>query len=131
MISAIVDVAHALATIRLANGDHRGAIEAAATGLTVDPWSEQLLDDCEAAAEAAGNAALLARQRYSSGLVDFQVVLETQRTQLNTQDSVASARADLSADYVRLYKALGGGWNPDGSDAAAAPTANTTRDPRS
>ena len=55
MISAIVDVAHALATIRLANGDHRGAIEAAATGLTVDQWSEQLLDDCEAAAEAAGN----------------------------------------------------------------------------
>ena len=83
------------------------------------------------AAEAAGNAALLARQRYSSGLVDFQVVLETQRTQLNTQDSVASARADLSADYVRLYKALGGGWNPDGSDATAAPTADTTRDPRS
>ena len=47
------------------------------------------------AAEAAGNAALLARQRYSSGLVDFQTVLDTQRTQLTTQDSVASARADL------------------------------------
>ena len=83
------------------------------------------------AAEAASNAALMARQRYSSGLVDFQVVLETQRTQLNTQDSVASARADLSADLVRLYKALGGGWNPDGSDAAAVPTADTTRNPRS
>ena len=64
------------------------------------------------AAEAAGNAALLARQRYSSGLVDFQTVLETQRTQLSTQDSVASAGADLSADHVRLYKALGGGWQP-------------------
>ena len=65
------------------------------------------------AAEAAGNAALMARQRYGSGLVDFQIVLETQRTQLSTQDSVASARADLSADHVRLYKALGGGWRPD------------------
>ena len=43
------------------------------------------------AAEAAGNAALLARQRYSSGLVDFQTVLDTQRTQLTTQDSVANA----------------------------------------
>jgi outer membrane protein TolC len=31
------------------------------------------------AADAAGNAAQLARQRYSSGLVDFHVVLETQR----------------------------------------------------
>ena len=71
----------------------------------------------QSAAEAAGNAALMARQRYSSGLVDFQVVLETQRTQLSTQDGVASASADLGADHVRLYKALGGGWRPDG-DAA-------------
>ena len=62
------------------------------------------------AAEAAANAALMARQRYSGGLIDFQIVLETQRTQLNTQDSVASARADLGADHVRLYKALGGNW---------------------
>jgi NodT family efflux transporter outer membrane factor (OMF) lipoprotein len=69
------------------------------------------------AADAAGNAARLARQRYSSGLVDFQVVLETQRTELNTQDAVATAGADLSSDHVRLYKALGGGWVPDANDA--------------
>jgi NodT family efflux transporter outer membrane factor (OMF) lipoprotein len=66
------------------------------------------------AAEAAGNAALLARQRYSSGLVDFQIVLETQRTALSTQDAVSSASSDVSAGHVRLYKALGGGWRPDG-----------------
>jgi NodT family efflux transporter outer membrane factor (OMF) lipoprotein len=90
------------------------------------------------AAEAAGNAALMARQRYSSGLVDFQVVLETQRTQFSTQDGVASASADLGADHVRLYKALGGGWEsdnsadtgPDSSDGgdpmARASTRNTT-----
>lgn len=63
-----------------------------------------------AAAEAAGNASLLARHRYASGLIDFQVVLETQRTLLNTQDSVANTVAKVSADHVRLYKALGGGW---------------------
>jgi len=65
------------------------------------------------AAEAADNAALLARQRYASGLIDFQVVLETQRTLLNTQDSVAATAANLSTDHVRLYKALGGGWQPE------------------
>lgn len=70
----------------------------------------------ERAAVAAANAALLARQSFNSGLVDFQVVLETQRTQLNTQDSVASVRADLGADHVRLYKALGGGWDPNGGE---------------
>ncbi|MBT9476534.1 efflux transporter outer membrane subunit, partial [Polaromonas sp.] len=42
----------------------------------------------QAAVEAAGNADLLARQRYASGLIDFRSVLETQRTLLSTQDSV-------------------------------------------
>lgn len=81
------------------------------------------------AADAAANAALLARQRYSSGLVDFQTVLETQRTLLNTQDGVASAAASVSADHVRLYKALGGGWQPDAaagtSKAPAQPARNS------
>ena len=64
------------------------------------------------AADAAANAALIARQRYASGLVDFQTVLETQRSLFNTQDAAASTSTDLGADHVRLYKALGGGWQP-------------------
>ncbi len=74
------------------------------------------------AADAAANAAALARQRFASGLVDFQTVLETQRTQLGTQDLVASASADVSGDLVRLFTALGGGWREDadvGSDGGA------------
>lgn len=66
----------------------------------------------QVAADAAANAELLARQRYASGLIDFRSVLETQRTLLSTQDSVESTRASVSADHVRLYKALGGGWTP-------------------
>jgi multidrug efflux system outer membrane protein len=75
------------------------------------------------AADAATQAAQLARQRYSSGLVDFQTVLETQRTQLTTQDSVASAQAALVSGHVLLYKVLGGGWQPD-ADPAAPPTSS-------
>lgn len=82
------------------------------------------------AAEAAGNAALMARQRYDSGLVDFQTVLETQRSLLNTQDGVASANADVSADHVRLYKALGGGWLPDSSTATTLSIEATKRNSR-
>jgi outer membrane protein, multidrug efflux system len=66
--------------------------------------------------EAARNAQLLANQRYSSGLIDFQTVLDTQRTLLTSQDNVANAQAAISTDYVRLYKALGGGWQPLGLD---------------
>jgi outer membrane protein TolC len=69
--------------------------------------SETLIN---AAADAAANAALMAQQRYASGLIDFATVLETQRTQLSAQDSVATTVASVAADHVRLYKALGGGW---------------------
>lgn len=70
------------------------------------------------AASAATNAATLARQQYTSGLVDFETVLLTQRTQLSAQDEVASASADVSSDHVRLYKALGGGWTPESASGA-------------
>jgi len=83
----------------------------------------QRLINLQRAADAAGNAALMARQRFASGLVDFQVVLETQRTQLTTQESLAIAGADVSSDHVRLYKALGGGWQPTGSEPTPPTTA--------
>lgn len=83
------------------------------------------LQRLQQAAEAADNAALMAHQRYESGLVDFQVVLETQRSLLSTQDSVASTRADLAADHVRLYTALGGGWSPDSLVIDIAETTRT------
>jgi NodT family efflux transporter outer membrane factor (OMF) lipoprotein len=69
------------------------------------------LQSLQQAATAAENAALLAQNRYSSGLIDFQTILQTQRTLLSAQDSVASVLADLSSDHVRLIKALGGGWH--------------------
>jgi len=64
----------------------------------------------QTASTAAANADLLARQRYQSGLIGFDTVLTTQRLLLTTQDGVASTRASLSNNHVRLYKALGGGW---------------------
>jgi NodT family efflux transporter outer membrane factor (OMF) lipoprotein len=69
----------------------------------------------EALATAVGsarNAAELARQRYSAGLTDFQVVLDTQRSVLLVEDSLADTRADNVLSVIRLYKALGGGWTP-------------------
>jgi NodT family efflux transporter outer membrane factor (OMF) lipoprotein len=74
------------------------------------------------AADAAAIAAELARQRFGSGLVDFQTVLETQRTQLSSQDNVATATAEYSADQVRLIKALGGGWRRADTQLAAHPS---------
>ncbi|MHB8760475.1 MAG: efflux transporter outer membrane subunit, partial [Thiobacillus sp.] len=63
-------------------------------------------------AAAARNAANLARQRYSAGLIDFQSVLDSERSVLALEDSLASTRADGVLALIRLYKALGGGWSP-------------------
>jgi len=84
------------------------------------------LQRLQAAAQAASNAATLANQRYRSGLVDFQTVLDTQRSQLSAQDSLAATAADLAADHVRLYKSLGGGWAAAPINAPAPGTAPTS-----
>lgn len=71
------------------------------------------------AAGAARNAALLARDRYTGGLIDFQTVLDTERTVLTVEDTLASAEAEGASALIRLYKALGGGWSPAASGVAA------------
>jgi NodT family efflux transporter outer membrane factor (OMF) lipoprotein len=70
------------------------------------------------AAEAARNAALLARHRYTGGLIDFQAVLDTERTVLTVEDSLATAEAEGASALIRLYKALGGGWSAAASGDA-------------
>jgi outer membrane protein, multidrug efflux system len=65
-----------------------------------------------ARSEAADRrAAELAEERYRSGLEDFLDVLETQRTLLAVQDDLAQSDRDLGQNVIRLYKALGGGWD--------------------
>jgi len=78
---------------------------------------EQALLD---AADAARNAALYARHRYASGLIDFQTVLSTERSLLTIEDNLASAEAARFTALIQLYKALGGGWSPgDGTETHA------------
>lgn len=67
------------------------------------------------AVTAAQGAADLASSQYQAGLVDFQAVLDTQRSLLSLQDQLSQSEAAEVSNLVRLYKALGGGW-----DAAAA-----------
>lgn len=66
------------------------------------------LQSAQASAEAA---AQLARAQYAAGLTDFQRVLDTQRTVLSVQDSVAATAGDRAAALVQLFKAVGGGWS--------------------
>jgi outer membrane protein, multidrug efflux system len=62
------------------------------------------------------DALIFAQSQYRAGLIDFQTLLDSQRTLLSSQDGLAQARADRATALVQLYKALGGGWQ-----AAPAP----------
>jgi outer membrane protein, multidrug efflux system len=62
------------------------------------------------ATEAAREAALLSQDRFTAGLVDFSNVLDSQRSLLSFQDQLAGSKGDITANLIRLYKALGGGW---------------------
>lgn len=97
-----------------------GALQDVEDALVALQGDRERLARLRAAAEAAANADLLARQRFQSGLIDFPTVLDTQRTVLAAQDGVAAAQTSLATDHVRLYKALGGGWVAD-ADSMSRP----------
>lgn len=86
------------------------ALEDVENALIAYATGRQRVDARRQAAAAAANAAVLARAQYEAGLADFQKVLETERTRLTAEDTLASADADVLTALIQLYKALGGGW---------------------
>ncbi|MDR2786801.1 MAG: efflux transporter outer membrane subunit [Candidatus Accumulibacter sp.] len=98
------------------------ALEDVENALTAYANGRERLDARHKAAAAAANATELARAQYQAGLVDFQRVLESERTLLNTQDSLVSAKADVLTAVIQLYKALGGGWDNTGNVAPMEPS---------
>jgi NodT family efflux transporter outer membrane factor (OMF) lipoprotein len=62
------------------------------------------------ASTAAHQAVVLAKQQYEQGIVDFLTVLDAERAEFGTEDSVAQSDRNISTDLIALYKALGGGW---------------------
>jgi NodT family efflux transporter outer membrane factor (OMF) lipoprotein len=64
------------------------------------------------ATQAARRAAELARVQYTSGLIDFQSVLDAERSLLSFQDQLAQSQGQVTSNLISLYKALGGGWTP-------------------
>lgn len=86
------------------------ALEEAANALVAIAVTEQRERELAVAEEAARNAAALARSQYQAGLIDFNSLLDAERSLLTTETSRATAHADRAAATVQLYKALGGGW---------------------
>jgi multidrug efflux system outer membrane protein len=64
------------------------------------------------AAASSTRAAELALLRFSDGLADLLDVLDAERTQLDAENQLASARTEAATAFAALYKALGGAWPP-------------------
>jgi multidrug efflux system outer membrane protein len=64
----------------------------------------------ESAASTSASATKLSTIRYQAGLVSYIEVIDSQRTELASELSLAQARADRLAATVLLVRALGGGW---------------------
>ncbi len=61
--------------------------------------------------ESARSAALLSRARYDGGVTSYLEVLDSERSLFNAELLASSALQQRYAALVRLYKALGSGWD--------------------
>ena len=53
----------------------------------------------------------LAQLQYINGVIAYLNVLDAQRNYFDAQISLSNAYRDKQITMVKLYKALGGGWN--------------------
>lgn len=98
------------------------ALEEVETSMTTFTEHGVRLGALERAAAESAEALRLSTILYRGGLIDYERVLDVQRSVLAQEREVANARGQAATSLVFLYRALGGGWDPDAVDAAAGPT---------
>jgi len=62
------------------------------------------------AVKAAQRSVELSMVQYREGAVDYQRVIDAQRSLLLQENNLAETRSAIATSYIALYKALGGGW---------------------
>jgi len=100
----------ALARFRSSVLDALAEVENALVAYAQEQDRRQALADGSAAAE---RAVALAQDQYGAGLVDFEIVLDSQRSLYVFQEQLAVSDREVTSNLIRLYKALGGGWTPE------------------
>jgi multidrug efflux system outer membrane protein len=66
---------------------------------------------------AAENANRLSKLRYDQGFSSYLEVLDSERALFSAQLDLSQATQEYYNSYVRLYKALGGGWISEEEEA--------------
>jgi multidrug efflux system outer membrane protein len=75
--------------------------------------------------KAAENANRLSKMRYDQGFSSYLEVLDSERAQFAAQLDLSQATQEYYNAYVRLYKALGGGWITPEEMTESTPSSGT------
>lgn len=62
---------------------------------------------------AAARAARLALDQYRAGQADYTTVTSAEQTHAQTSDALVQAQGGVLLAHISVYRALGGGWQPD------------------
>ncbi len=72
--------------------------------------SRERAEELKKAVIAATESVSLAQLHYGQGWIDFDRVNNLQRDLVLQQDESVAAQADVALGLIRVYRALGGGW---------------------
>ncbi len=86
-----------------------GAVAEVETAMVAIVKEQQRLQKLRAGATATEKTVKLVRDNYTAGLINFQNLLDAERSLVAAQDAAAASEGLVSANYIRLFKALGGG----------------------
>jgi len=75
----------------------------------IDTYKNQMMA-VQRKEKAARNAYRLAKLRYDKGISSYLEVLETERALFSAELELSELKQQYLNGYVKLYKALGGGW---------------------
>jgi outer membrane protein, multidrug efflux system len=93
------------------------ALEEAENAMVAYGQEQARRESLSRSVSAAKLAANLAEAKYAAGLSDFSAVLEAQRSVFGLEDQLVQSVGAVTSDVIRLYKALGGGWESQRVDA--------------
>jgi NodT family efflux transporter outer membrane factor (OMF) lipoprotein len=70
---------------------------------------------------AAQSSLTIARQQYAIGFVTYINILQAQAAELNAENELTQAKAQLCEDLASVYTAVGGGWSANEDAATKKP----------
>ena len=104
------DDARAMAALALYEKTILTALEEVKTSMSDYTQEEKRRAILRGAAASSQKAAEIARIRFDQGVDGFLDVLDSERTRLQAEDSLAQSEIGAALDLIAIYKALGGGW---------------------